>query len=69
MSFSGLMWQILPEAEPRNGPVAGRTPSQTVRADFPHTASQWSLKSEHYANTESRSTTTPPRGGQPPGLT
>ena len=30
--------------------VAGRTPIQTVHADFPHTASQWSLKSPHYAN-------------------
>ena len=35
---------------PRNGMVAGRTPIQTVHADFPHTASQWSLKSPHYAN-------------------
>ena len=30
--------------------VAGRTPIQTVHADFPHTASQWSLRSPHYAN-------------------
>ena len=29
---------------------AASTPIQTVRADFPHTASQWSLRSPHYAN-------------------
>ena len=37
-------------AEPQNGLVAGRTPIQTVHADFPHTASQRSLRSRHYAN-------------------
>ena len=34
-------------AEPQGGAVAGRTPIQTVHADFPHTASQRSLRSRH----------------------
>ena len=29
--------------------MKGKTPFQTVRADFPHTAYRWSLVSQHYA--------------------
>jgi len=38
------------------GPLSGlkvdnkaNTPVQTVRADFPHTAYQWSVDAQHYA--------------------
>jgi len=33
----------------RHTAALGKTPVQTVRADFPHTAYRWSLVTPHYA--------------------